>query len=246
MVFKADGLTVNYGETAALWDVTFSVPAGQMVAIVGPNGAGKSTLLKAALGEVRPASGSLSFRGQSVAYVPQRGALDWDFPITVREVATMGRYGKLGLFRWPRRADRESAEEHLEMVGLEGLEDRQIAQLSGGQQQRLMIARALMQGSDIFLLDEPFAGVDAKSEELILQILRRLRDEGKTVVVVHHDLATVERTFDWVLILNMRLVACGPIEEVFHLENVERAYGKGSALFGELFKLAQSKTQGRE
>jgi len=245
-MIKVDELTVNYGETAALWDLSFELPEGSLVGIVGPNGAGKSTLLKALLGMVRPVSGSISLGEQQIAYVPQRGSVDWDFPITAEELVLMGRYGRLGLLRWPRRADREAARRQLMAVGMEGLQRRQIGQLSGGQQQRLFIARALLQDADIYLLDEPLAGIDATSEEVILGILRSLRDRGKTVVVVHHDLTTVEKIYDWLLLLNLRLIACGPVEEVFHLENVERAYGKGSALFGELFKLSASKTRGLE
>ncbi len=229
---EVEDLTVAYGDEPVLWDIDFKVPAGRIMAIVGPNGAGKSTLLKAILGVVKPVAGDIRIFGRpfdprrrEVAYVPQRANLDWDFPATVLDVVLMGTYARLGWFRRPGRAERASAREALRKVGLEGLEARPIAQLSGGQQQRVLLARALVQDARIFLLDEPFQGVDAPTEKAIIAVLRQLKEEGKTVVVVHHDLATVPEYFDWVLLLNVQVIASGPVEEVFTPECLRRTYG---------------------
>lgn len=244
-------LTVNYGQTPILWDLSFEVPQGKLVGIFGPNGAGKSTFLKAGLGVVKPVSGKVSFFGEPyakirkrIAYVPQKESVDWDFPITVIDVVLMGHYGKLGLFRWIRKTDREQAMACLEMVGMERYANRQIAQLSGGQQQRAFLARALMQEADIYLMDEPFAGVDMATEKAIVELMRKLRDEGKTVFVVQHDLKTAKEYYDWAILLNMHLIAAGPIDEVFTEEQLKRTYGKESILFGEAVKLSQTKTSG--
>lgn len=244
-------LSVNYDNTPVLWDLSFEVPQGLLVGIIGPNGAGKSTLIKAALGLLKPISGKIAFLGQplaehrnKVAYVPQRETVDWDFPITVRNLVLMGRYGKLGLFRWPRKADWSAADHYLEMVGMSDYADRQISQLSGGQQQRVFIARALLQEADIYFLDEPFSGIDLASEKVIVSILQKLRDQGKTVFVVHHDLNSVENFFDWIILLNMRLVACGPVQEVFTPALLNATYGKSYALFDAAIKLTAQKTRG--
>lgn len=245
-VIDVEQLTVNYDKTPVLWDVKFSIPPGKLVGVVGPNGAGKSTLLKALLGIVKPLSGKIRFlncpldevRGK-IAYVPQRSSVDWNFPITVLELVLMGRYRKLGLFKWPTIADREAARRVLKMVGMEAFEKRQISELSGGQQQRLFIARALLQEAEIFLLDEPFAGVDMRTEQEILRLMTRLKSEGKTLLIVHHDLSTVQNYFDWALLLNKALVACGPIEEVFHQENIFRTYGKSHAPLEEAMRLSE-------
>lgn len=244
-------LTVSYDKTPVLWDISLNVPCGKIVGIVGPNGAGKSTLIKAALGLVKPLSGRIDFFGQSlvevrrrIAYVPQRESVDWDFPINVRDLVLMGRYGTLGIGRWPRKADRTAADHYLERVGMLPYAERQISQLSGGQQQRAFIARALVQEADIYFMDEPFAGVDMATEATIMQILRELRNKGKTIFVVHHDLNNVESYFDWLIMLNMRLVACGSVTEVFNPDTLNSAYGKSYALFDEAFKLSQSKTLG--
>ncbi len=241
VAIEAESLHVNYGKTAVLWDVSFKIPKGCIVGMLGPNGAGKSTLFKAILGLVKPLSGKIDLLGgnlvsdvrQKIAYVPQRESIDWDFPITAEEVVLMGRYGRLGLFGRVRKADREAAANALELVGMLPLAKRQISQLSGGQQQRLFIARALVQDADLFLLDEPFAGVDMGTEKAIMEILRAQRRKGKTILVVHHDLTTVEEYFEWVLLLNTRLIACGPIAEVFTKENLTRTIGKGQMLFDE-------------
>lgn len=244
-------LSVNYDKTPVLWDVTLEVDAGKIVGIVGPNGAGKSTFIKAALGLIQPISGRVDFFGQPlkkirqrIAYVPQRETVDWDFPITVRDLVLMGRYGLVGICCWPRSSDRAAADRYLEMVGMTSFADRQISQLSGGQQQRVFIARALVQEADIYFMDEPFAGVDMATETAIMNILRDLKNQNKTVFVVHHDLNSVEKYFDWLIILNMRLIACGSVSEVFNSGTLHAAYGKSYALFDEAFKLSQYKTTG--
>lgn len=244
-------LTVNYDKTPVLWDVSFTVPQGKLVGIIGPNGAGKSTLLKAVLGVVKPLSGKVSFLGspltkalQRIAYVPQKNSVDWDFPITARDLVLMGRYRKLGLLKWTRAADKEAARAALNMVGMLAFENRQIGQLSGGQQQRIFIARALLQDADLYLMDEPFAGVDMATEQAIITLLDRLKAQGKTVFVVHHDLNSVDRYFDWTILLNTALIACGPVSEVFHAENLQRTYGRSSLLLDEAARLSQNKTTG--
>jgi len=225
-------LTVAYRESPVLWDIDLTVPRGVLMGVVGPNGAGKTTLVKSVLGLIRPVSGAVLVGGepytpkaQAVAYVPQRGTVDWDFPTTALDVVTMGTYGKLGWFRRPGRAERAAAADALARVGLADFAARQISQLSGGQQQRVFLARALVQDAPVFLMDEPFQGVDAVTEKAIIEILRELRGRGRTVLVVHHDLQTVPEYFDWVTLLNVRVVASGPVAEVFTPENLRRAYG---------------------
>lgn len=242
-MIEAEELNVNYGKISVLWDVSFQIPKGLLVGLIGPNGAGKSTLLKAALGLVKPLSGKISLSG-GVAYVPQRESVDWDFPITAEEVVLMGRYGRLGLFGRPRKADRMAASAALEQVGMLSYAHRQISQLSGGQQQRLFIARALVQNADIFLLDEPFAGVDLATEKAIMDLLRTLKAQGKTVLIVHHDLPSVEEYFDWVLLLNTRLLGCGPIKEVFTRDHLAKAFGKSQLLFDEAADLSAKSISG--
>ncbi|ADD27391.1 MULTISPECIES: metal ABC transporter ATP-binding protein [Meiothermus] len=226
-------LTVVYREKPALWDVDLEVPTGQLCAIVGPNGAGKSTLIKAVLGLVPVASGQVRFFGQSLAqarkrigYVPQRGSVDWDFPTSVLDVVMMGLYGQLGWFKRPGPREREAALRCLEQVSMQAFTTRQISQLSGGQQQRVFLARALAQDADLYFMDEPFAGVDAVTEEAILRVLHELKKQGKTVVVVHHDLETVRDYFDHLTLLNVQVIASGPMEEVFTPENLKRTYGE--------------------
>lgn len=250
-ILEVNHLTVNYDKTPVLWDISLSIPPGVLVGIVGPNGAGKSTLIKAALGLVKPISGKVAFFGQplkrvrqQVAYVPQRESVDWDFPVTVRDLVVMGRYGRLGLFHHPREADWAAADHYLELVGMTGYAHRQISQLSGGQQQRVFLARALLQEADIYFMDEPFIGVDLATEMVIVQLLQQLRAKGKTVFVVHHDLNTVENYFDWVILLNMRLIAYGPKSEYFTPEYLNETYGKSYALFDEALKLSQQKQAG--
>ena len=228
-------LTVSYSARPVLWDVDATFPAGALSAIVGPNGAGKSTLLRAALGLVPADAGQALILGRparraldAVAYVPQREAVDWDFPITVREVVEMGRYRAAGWVRRLRRGDRAAVDAALERVGMSAYAARQIGELSGGQRQRIFLARALAQDTPVLLMDEPFAGVDARTEAALLDLLGQLRDAGRSVVVVHHDLGTVRRSFDWALVLNVRAIACGPVEEVVAAPVLARAYGAGA------------------
>lgn len=244
-------LTVNYEKTSALWDINVSIPRGSLVGIIGPNGAGKSTFLKALLGIIRPLSGSVQFFGSpfkemrhKIAYVPQKGSIDWDFPMTVFDVILMGRYGKLKGLKWYKKADKEAALKILDRLGMSSLADRQISALSGGQQQRLFIGRALLQEADILLLDEPFAAVDKTTEEVIIELLRTLRDQGKTVLVVHHDLNTATSYFDMALLLNTSLVAFGKAKEVLTPENLSRAYGQKGDLFIEAARLSEQQKAG--
>jgi manganese/zinc/iron transport system ATP- binding protein len=225
-------LTVSYSGKPVLWDVDATFPRGALSAIVGPNGAGKSTLLRAALGLVPADAGQALVLGRparraldSVAYVPQREAVDWDFPITVREVVEMGRYRSVGWIRRLRRGDRTAVDAALERVGMSAYAGRQIGELSGGQRQRVFLARALAQEAEVLVMDEPFAGVDARTEAALLELLAEQRDAGRSVVAVHHDLGTVRRAFDWALVLNVRGVACGPAAEVIVPPVLARAYG---------------------
>lgn len=226
------GMTVRYGETPAVFSVDMTVQDGSMTAIVGPNGAGKSTLLKAALGIVSPLSGQTTVFGQPIAdqkhriaYVPQRSSIDWDFPTRVSDVVMMGLYRHLGLIGRIRGKHRARAKECLARVGMQDFADRQIGQLSGGQQQRVFLARALAQDADLYLLDEPFAGVDAATERAIIDVLKTLRDAGKTVVAVHHDLATVAEYFDHVFLINKTAIAEGPVDSTFTGAALQKAYG---------------------
>lgn len=244
-------LTVNYERAAALWNISLKVPQGKLVAIIGPNGAGKSTLIKAALGLIKPLSGCVSFFGKSlnqvrkrVAYVPQRESVDWDFPITVFDLVLMGRYGKIGLFKRITKEDKEAVRKYLEMVGLENYSQRQISQLSGGQQQRAFLARALIQESDLYFMDEPFTGIDITSTNVILDILKQLKESGKSVFIVHHDLESVSQTFDWAILLNMRLVAQGDVQSVLTPQHIHCAYGKECFLWDEARKLNRGKSAG--
>ena len=225
-------LTVAYHRKPVLWDLELNIPEGSLVGIVGPNGAGKSTLLKACLDLVPKTSGWVQIYGEEykkqrhlVGYVPQRESVDWDFPVSALEVVAMGTYRQLGWFKRVGKKQRDQAREALEMVGLGHLADRQISQLSGGQQQRVFLARALAQDAQIYLMDEPFAAVDAATEEAIVALLRTLNEKGKTCLVVHHDLATVTKYFDYLVLLNMRVVAAGPTETTFTRENLQKTYG---------------------
>jgi manganese/zinc/iron transport system ATP- binding protein len=241
--FAVRGLTVSYAGKPAVFSVDMTVAPGSMTAIVGPNGAGKSTLLKAALGIVPRLSGTVTLHGRplerargEVAYVPQRASVDWDFPARVLDVVLMGMGRELGLLRPVRARHRDRAMDCLARVGMEGFAERQIGQLSGGQQQRVFLARALAQGSSLYLLDEPFAGVDAATERAVIAVLAALRDEGATVVAVHHDLSTVRDHFSDVLLLNVRKIAEGPVARVFTAENLQATYGGrlGAAQIGDL------------
>ena len=239
-------VTVAYGRRPVLWNVDFSIDAPCLFGIVGPNGAGKSTLLKAALGLVPLAGGTVRFLGRpldevrdKVGYVPQRETVDWDFPVSVMDVVLMGTYARLGWLRRPGRAERLLARECLARVGLSDLGDRQIGRLSGGQQQRVFLARALAQRADVYLLDEPMAGVDARSQEQIFRVLAGLRDEGKLVVVVHHDLRTVNEWFDAVALIDMRLVAAGPTAAVLTPDNLRRTYAGQADVLEQLSRAVE-------
>lgn len=233
-------LTVAYQRKPVIWDIEFDVPPGQLVGIVGPNGAGKSTLIKAVMDLVPKASGRVLIFGETyrrnrhrVGYVPQRESVDWDFPVTVLDVVAMGLYRQIGWCLPVRRRHREQAMEALRTVGVDALANRQISQLSGGQQQRVFLARALVQDADVYLMDEPFAGVDASTERALVELLRQMKTRGKTSLVVHHDLQTVTDYFDYVLLLNMRVVAFGPTSEVFTSENLQKTYGGRLTLLDE-------------
>jgi len=230
-------LTVAYNEKPVLWDIDCTVDEGILMAVVGPNGAGKSTFIKSILGLIKPAAGSVRIYGKpynevrkKVGYVPQRGSVDWDFPTNALDVVTMGRYGYLGWFKRPGKEDKEIAMDALEKVGMADFADRQISKLSGGQQQRVFLARALVQEADLYLMDEPFVGVDATTERTIINLLQELRSKGKTLIVVHHDLQTLKEYFDWAMLLNVRRIALGAVDDVITEENLKQAYG-GRAAF---------------
>ncbi|ASS66697.1 MULTISPECIES: metal ABC transporter ATP-binding protein [unclassified Paenibacillus] len=232
IVLEVAGLSTAYRNRSVLREVTFAVPEGELVAIVGPNGAGKSTLIKSILGLTPTLGGEAKAFGETIdaarkriGYVPQRESVDWDFPTHALDVVMMGRYGRLGWFRRPGRKERAVALECLRGVGMEAFAERQISELSGGQQQRVFLARALAQDADLYFMDEPFAGVDAATEKAIVELLRKLRADGKTVIVVHHDLATVPEYFDSVLLLNVTVQAFGPTAKAFTEENLHRTYG---------------------
>jgi manganese/iron transport system ATP-binding protein/manganese/zinc/iron transport system ATP- binding protein len=238
---EVKNLTASYGATPALLDVTFAVPPGTLVGVIGPNGSGKSTLIKSILGFKPPDVGEVRFFGQPaesvrgrVAYVPQHGSVDWEFPITVREVALMGRYGHLPWWRDPSKADRLAAQQALEMVRMSAYEMRQIGQLSGGQRQRVFMARAICQGADILLLDEPFSGVDAATERAILDVLKRFRQSGRTLMVVHHDLATAAEYFDRLILLKQRLFAYGTPDQVLQPDLLTAVYEGRLRVFKDL------------
>ena len=225
-------LTVAYQRKPVLWDVELNIPKGTLAGIVGPNGAGKSTLLKACLDLIPKTSGEALVYGKPyeqqrelIAYVPQRESVDWDFPISALDVVTMGTYQKLGWFKRITRSQKQQALEALEKVGISHLAKRQISQLSGGQQQRVFLARALVQEAEVYFMDEPFAAVDAATEQAIIELLQELNSKGKTVLCVHHDLSTVSRYFDYLVLLNMRVVASGPTIEAFTRENLQKTYG---------------------
>ncbi|MCB0820661.1 MAG: metal ABC transporter ATP-binding protein, partial [Bacteroidetes bacterium] len=224
-------LTVIYHKKPVLWNIDFELPVGEIIGIMGPNGAGKSTLVKAILGLVPINSGYSRVFGKPynevrgrVSYIPQRQTVDWDFPATVKEVVTMGRFQQRGLFGRLSADDQRIVNESLEKVGMLAFAERQISQLSGGQQQRVFIARALAQQADLYLLDEPFVGVDASTESAIIEMIREMRKAGKTIVVVHHDLHTAPEYFSWIVLLNASLIGAGPLEEVFTDANLRSTY----------------------
>ncbi len=239
-------LTVAYEGKPALWNADVSLPEKKLIGVLGPNGSGKSTMLKSIMGLVVPSSGFVKIFDQPldevrdrIAYVPQRGTVDWDFPINVFDTVLMGRYKKNNLFKRLTKRDKEIARECIAKVQLEPFVKRQIAQLSGGQQQRVFIARALAQEADMYLLDEPFAGVDATTENAIMSLLKEMMLEGKTILVVHHDLQTVTKYFDWLVLLNTRVIASGPTAEVFNTELLQDAYGGRLNILSQVAELVQ-------
>lgn len=241
-------ITVSYSGAPVLWDVDFELPSGILAGIIGPNGSGKTTLLKTIMGIVKPVSGNVKIFDSKIdkvrskiAYVPQRESVDWEFPISVMEVVLMGRYSNKNIFKKTTKADKEIAREAIESVGMLEFKNRQISELSGGQQQRVFIARALAQKADLYFMDEPFAGVDMATEKTILQILLKLKEEGKTVLIVHHDLRTVREYFDYTILLNTRLVAAGNTGDVLTEENLNNAYGARLTLLEEVGKEIQKK-----
>lgn len=237
-------LTVAFDRKPVLWSIDMRLPQGKLIGVIGPNGAGKSTLIKAVMGLVHLSSGYVKIFDQPIdevrkriSYVPQRESVDWDFPASVMDVVLMGRYGKLGLFKRPRKADRDVAMDSLKKVGMESFVNRQISQLSGGQQQRTFLARALAQQADVYFMDEPFAGVDAATETAIINLLRTMTEAKKTVIVVHHDLQSVPQYFDWIVMLNTRLVAVGPTAKTFNQENLQETYGGKLTLLADVADL---------
>lgn len=231
MTVKVENIHVSYHGNKVVEDVSFSFNTGKLIGIIGPNGAGKSTLMKAILGLTPKDHGNVSFGEKpikqvrkNIAYLPQRSDIDWDFPILVRDVVLIGSYPKLGLFKRPKKKDKEFAAHCLEKVGMQDYSNRQIGELSGGQQQRVFLARALAQNADFFFLDEPFVGIDVASERVIIQILKDLRDAGKTIFVVHHDLSKVETYFDDLVLINKELYGAGSVQQVFRPENMNKCY----------------------
>lgn len=242
-VVEAHDLTVSYGKGSVLYGIDFALQSHRLVGVLGPNGAGKSTLMKTIMGTLEPTSGWVKVFGlapqkalRHMGYVPQREAIDWDFPISVIEVVLMGRYGHVGIGHKLRRIDHEIAEEALEKAGLTDFKHRPIGNLSGGQQQRVFLARALAQEATLYLMDEPFAGVDASTEAVFMNVLQNLKKEGKTLMIVHHDLATAKDYFDEVLLINMRLIAHGPTATTLTPEMLQKTYGGRLTLLSEMAK----------
>lgn len=242
-------LTVAYHKKPVLYGVDVSVPVGNLIGIIGPNGAGKSTFIKAVMGLLPPSSGWIKIFGKPyqenchrVGYVPQRESVDWDFPVSVMDVVLMGRYGRLRLAQRPSKQDREIARECLDKVKMLPFANRQIGNLSGGQQQRVFLARALAQESDLYLMDEPFVGVDAATEAAIIALLRELKSRGKTLLVVHHDLASAKEYFDMLMLLNMRLVAFGSTQQVFTPEILQTTYGGRLNILSDVVQTISAQT----
>ena len=240
-IIQIHDLTVAYDAKPVLWDVDLEIPKGSLAAIIGPNGAGKSTLIKSILGLIKPVSGAVHFimlpekkLHTHIAYVPQSDSVDWDFPATVLDVVMMGRYGHLGWFKRPGKIEKQMAMETLEKMGIQDYASRQISQLSGGQQQRVFLARALIQQAELYFMDEPLKGVDAQTEKSIMNLLKELKKQGKTVIVVHHDLQTVKEYFDWVSLINIEVIGNGPVEKIFTPELIARTYNGKPSQFKEV------------
>lgn len=243
LALEVKGLSVHYGTIPVLWDIDLAIPPAQIVAIFGANGAGKTTLIRAILGFIDDVQGQVKILNhyldavrKRIAYLPQKETVDWSFPITVLELVTMGRFPKNGLFKKMHAEDRRLVEKALEITQLTPYADRHILQLSGGQQQRAFLARAIAQDADIYFLDEPFRAVDLVSEQIIIDVLRKMRDQKKTIFIVHHDLATAGKYFDWAILLNTRLVASGPFNQVFTEELLRLTYGKNFSFIENLMR----------
>lgn len=247
-VIEVHDLTVSYDQSPVLWNVDLSLPSGKLIGILGPNGAGKSTLIKAIMGLVKPTSGYVKIFDKTlqdvrsrISYVPQRESVDWNFPASVLDVVMMGTYGKLGLFKRPGKKEKEIALGCLDQVGMMSFVNRQISELSGGQQQRVFIARALAQEADLYLMDEPFAGVDMATETAIFQLLKEMTAKGKTIIVVHHDIHSAMNYFDWIIMLNLHLVGSGPTELVMTEELLRKTYGGKLNLLTKVTELIRQK-----
>ncbi len=247
-VIEVHDLTVSYDRKPVLWDIDFTIPLGRLVGIIGPNGSGKTTLIKSIMGLLPLNSGYVKLFGESIeqvrnkiSYVPQKESVDWNFPASAFDVVMMGRFGKRGLFRRITKDDRKVVNECLAKVGMKEFANRQISRLSGGQQQRVFLARALAQDASIYLMDEPFNGIDATTEEAVIQILREMRSKGKTIIVVHHDLQSAMEYFDWFIMLNTRLVASGPKDNVFTIELLQETYGGKLSLLTQIGDLLKDK-----
>jgi manganese/zinc/iron transport system ATP- binding protein len=247
-VIEVHDLTVSYDQSPVLWNVDLSLPSGKLIGILGPNGAGKSTLIKAIMGLVKPTSGYVKIFDKTlqdvrsrISYVPQRESVDWNFPASVLDVVMMGTYGKLGLFKRPGKKEKEIALGCLDQVGMMSFVNRQISELSGGQQQRVFIARALAQEADLYLMDEPFAGVDMATETAIFQLLKDMTAKGKTIIVVHHDIHSAMNYFDWIIMLNLHLVGSGPTELVMTEELLRKTYGGKLNLLTKVTELIRQK-----
>lgn len=241
-------LTVVYNRKPALWDIDFQLPKGKLIGVIGPNGSGKSTLIKAIMEIVEKSSGWAKVFNQDidkvrhkVSYVPQRESVDWDFPTNVMDVVLMGRYGRKNIWKRTSKEDKQIAIESLKKVGMLEFQDRQISELSGGQQQRVFMARALAEQAELYLMDEPFAGVDAATENSIFEVFQEIRNSGNTMLVIHHDLQSAAKFFDWIVLLNTRLVAVGPIDEVFTEENMNEAYGGQLSVLDQVHDILRRK-----
>lgn len=247
-IIEVHNLTVIYNRKPALWNVDCDLPEGQVIGVMGPNGSGKSSLLKSIMGIVEPTSGYAKIFDKEIdevrkriSYVPQRQDIDWDFPASVWDVVTMGRYAVKGLFKRMDAKDKEIIEQSLEQVNMLSYSKRQISQLSGGQQQRVFLARALAQQGDVYLMDEPFAGVDISTEQLIISLLKKMKEDGKTLVIVHHDLHTAHNYFDWLVLLNTRLVASGPLDKVFNNKILTETYGGQLTTISKISQVLEEK-----
>ncbi|MFC3881261.1 metal ABC transporter ATP-binding protein [Algoriphagus namhaensis] len=248
-ILEVHDLIVSYEQSPVLWNVDLTLPQGQLIGILGPNGAGKSTLIKAIMGLVNPTGGFVKIFDKSleevrsrISYVPQRESVDWNFPASVLDVVMMGTYGKLGLFRRPGKKEKEIALASLDKVGMSAFINRQISELSGGQQQRVFLARALAQDADLYLMDEPFAGVDMATETAIFELLKQMTQEGKTVIVVHHDIYSAMNYFNWIIMLNLHLVASGPKEIVVTEELLRKTYGGKLNLLSKVSELVRKQS----